>query len=681
MCCFIYSKKYISLTCVYINCKIIDIMTYRKKRRFVHLHVHNPGICHFNRGFSYSCVFFTCGLGIFLFFVSLILFFIFFSRPCSTDSQCQMKNPCSLDTCTNGWCAHKLIENCCVSDSDCGDQNCFISFCDTFRHVCQARPKKNGSSCHTGNSCSIDEVCHSGKCVGKSLTCELNNQCKTGICKGGIGCVFTNKPNGMSCDDSNPCTYEDECYNGMCAVGYAKDCSHVDNQCAIGACDVTTGGCVALATNEGKPCDDGLVCTDLDICVQGTCKGTPKTCQDNNPCTINACVESIGCMIRHEDYNETCIPGCIENTDCPTAYNCFDGTCVETQNIEAQHIRMIGYEIDDCPVDTEKKLELHFVLDTMQFTIGNEKRYRVVLSVNDIEVHPLYAGLGFGKEITNLAHNDFGNNIARTSFTIATECHRFDETNCALLFSNRYFRFASYVRDCIDINNPVPNQCINPMHVIWSSVSISISSCTNFHGQTTVNQHRGEAVVVYENTYYYKGLNNINIKADDQYGFLGIETSIFQYEGIYAVIQDMRICQTKSDHYLAACVDGTNHSMCYNTGCFDWDPQDLPLSYQVDLVVGGQVTSIARSNTFLASGCYDNDLYDSTDEQICTWVKCDRLGLDDSFKFKFKTLGELVTVNGQDNVFVFDVRYKLVFCNSTNTTAEIRYSSNKISLV
>ena len=51
---------------------------------------------------------------------------------------------------------------------------------------------------------------------------------------------------GYSCNDNNTCTSEDECYNGMCALGYSKDCTHLNDDCSIGACDVNTGNCIAL---------------------------------------------------------------------------------------------------------------------------------------------------------------------------------------------------------------------------------------------------------------------------------------------------------------------------------------------------------------------------------------------------------------------------------------------------
>jgi len=634
-------------------------MQYGRRSRFVKLHAHNPGICHFNRRFSLFCMMGLCAICVILSLVVVALFFVFVSRPCTNDSQCQMKNPCAIDTCMDGWCEHKQIEHCCMEDTDCGTSGCYTSFCDTFQHTCQTLPKMNGSACSDSNSCTIDTTCQQGICKGKTLTCQLDNECRTGECKGGIGCVFHNKPNGYSCNDNNPCTSQDECYNGMCAVGYAKDCSNLNDVCTIGACDITTGNCIALARNDGDPCDDGLSCTENDVCTGGTCQGTQRTCFDNNPCTIDACHEGVGCMIQHQDYGETCIPGCAQHNDCPVNYNCYDGTCIKTQAIDNQHIRMIGYEIDDCASDAEKKLELHFVLDTEKFTLGNEDKYRIIASSSDITPHPSFNALGFGDTVSNLAHNNFGNNVARTSFTVATACQPFDHVNCAYIFNNREWRLAAKMHDCTSISGPVATGCIDPMHVIWASISLSISTCSMFPQHVNLNIPRGGAVVYYQNN-YYRSNDMFQVDGGDTYGWVGIETEIYNKNDKYAVITDMRICQAQGSHYLTKCVDGTNTTECFNTGCFNWDESDSPLTYQVDIISNKSVTAIARSSTFSASGCYFNDNYDKDPLTICSWDKCDSHGMDDNFQINFKPLADIIS--GAGNIFIFDIKYRYTFC-------------------
>lgn len=590
-----------------------------------------------------------------------------------------MNNPCTVDHCAAGWCQHDRIENCCLVDADCGDSACYTSFCDIYQHTCRTQPKMNGSSCSDSNACTINNVCNKGVCTGKTLTCAVDNECRTGFCQNGVGCMYQNKPNGFSCNDRNPCTSQDECYNGLCAVGYATDCSNKDSQCTLGACDVTTGDCIAIPANEGDPCDDGMHCTEHDTCQSGVCKGVMKTCSDNNPCTIDRCVEGVGCMTQHQDYGDHCLENaCVQNNDCPFEYNCFDGTCIKTYDIQNQQIRMINYEIDSCG-DGKYKLKQHFVLDTEKFVIGNEVRYRVIKSIDDITPHPSFAPLGFGatmNEITNLAYNDFTTDMARTSFTISTQCQRFDKTNCAYLFTNREFRFAANMKDCKSISGPIAQDCLDNHHVIWSAIRTSISSCSMFPGYVNVNHPRGNAVIYYTNEYYRRGLNQweFNVHKDNRFGYLGIETDLYPKSDSYAVITDMKICQANAIHYLAQCVDGTNQSACYNTGCFNWDPLDKPLRVEIDILVKGEVTAQAISNDFEASGCYGNANYNEPESTICTWQKCLSLGMDDNFRFKFKPLAEITTIT--NDIFIFDVAYKRVYCGLNSTRRKL-LSSNE----
>ena len=584
-----------------------------------------------------------------------------YARPCLRDSHCQTRNPCTLDTCEKNWCVHTMVDNCCLSDNDCGRSGCYTTFCDMYRHTCQAYPKDNGTACDDGNACTVDNTCMDGVCVGKTLTCNVENQCRSGTCEKGIGCVFENAPNGVLCDDSNPCTSADECYNGMCAVGVQKDCTSLDTMCSVGACDVTTGDCIRTSINEGMLCDDGVVCTINDRCTNGVCQGETRTCFDNNPCTINRCTEDVGCVVEHTDDNETCIPGCLIDADCPLSYNCLDGTCLQTEELDNQHIRMIGYEIESCNASF-RRLSQHFVLDTERFTVGNDTRYRVVKSAADITVHPLYSDLGFGSSIVNFAHNDFGNGIARSTFTIKTACQPFNEVNCAYIFTHREFRFALSMHDCVDISGPLALGCIDPSHSIWASISTSISSCSMFGGHIEMDHPRGTAVLHFNET-FYRGkeveILNIDYDAPEVRGTVGIETNMFNATGVYAVITDLRVCKPKSSHYMRHCVDGTNRTTCANMGCFGWDPLDSPLGWQVDIISGREVTAVALSDTFFADGCYENDDYNADTPTICTWNKCTRLGLDDSFEFSFRPFLDSIPFN----TFVFDVKYRYHACN------------------
>ncbi|MCO6436077.1 MAG: hypothetical protein J5J06_03225 [Phycisphaerae bacterium] len=60
--------------------------------------------------------------------------------------------------------------------------------------------------------------------------------------------------------------------------GGTADCSSLDSACAAGVCDPVRGLCRTEPVNENRPCDDGVACTVLDTCVQGTCLGFRMEC-------------------------------------------------------------------------------------------------------------------------------------------------------------------------------------------------------------------------------------------------------------------------------------------------------------------------------------------------------------------------------------------------------------------
>jgi len=368
----------------------------------------------------------------------------------------------------------------------------------------------------------------------------------------------------------------------------------------------------------------------------------------------------------------------------------MDGTCVQTTQDIKQQIRMLGYEIEECD-NTTSRLNMHFVLDTEQFQIGNDTRYRVVRSAEDIVPDPLYSALGFGTDVVNFAHNDFGNNVARSSFTIKTACQRFDETNCAYLFNNRDFRFSARVLDCTTISGPLAEGCLDPMHFIYASIHVSISSCTRFPQHVDVSGvPRGNGVVHYRGIDYrgstvgYSYDNtSFEVCNDDTRGVVGIETSAYNTSMVMSVITDMRVCRVEMTHYLEHCVYG-NSSECYNRGCYNWDPQDSPIQWHVDIIKDREVTAIALSNAFLADGCYINSEYNENHMTMCEWDRCNKLNMDDSFEFNFKPLYDVLPDTAENSLdefygqtFVFDIKYDVFLCGSSRRrllSDDIQYS-------
>jgi hypothetical protein len=111
----------------------------------------------------------------------------------------------------------------------------------------------DGVSCNDGNSCTVDDRCGAGVCLGKPQV-DL-----------------------AVCDDANPCTSNDYCSAGQC-TGILPDCSALDGNCVVGACDPHTVECVAVTAEVGATCDDADVCTATDVCGDSGCVGAVLDC-------------------------------------------------------------------------------------------------------------------------------------------------------------------------------------------------------------------------------------------------------------------------------------------------------------------------------------------------------------------------------------------------------------------
>jgi len=148
--------------------------------------------------------------------------------------------------------------------------------------------------------------------------CDDGNPCTRDTCEPGLGCTFM-PLSDMACDDGNACTVSDTCRDGWC-IGTPRTCDD-RNPCTRDAC-VPGVGCTFTPLSD-MACDDGNVCTDRDTCIMGTCTGTPRTCDDRNPCTRDACVPGVGCTL-------TPLSGgaCDDGNVCTDRDTCMSGMCV-----------------------------------------------------------------------------------------------------------------------------------------------------------------------------------------------------------------------------------------------------------------------------------------------------------------------------------------------------------------
>jgi len=301
---------------------------------------------------------------------------------------CDDNNPCTDDSCDAGskiqpgaGCLHTTNSAACDDGSvctkgescgggkcvgkpiDCDDKNeCTDDKCDP-KAGCQSVLK--AGPCDDGDPCTSDDTCSAGTCAGKKAPCSCqvdadcakvddgdlcngtlkcvvsNGQgtcsvdtttivkcpeakiCTANTCNPKTGkCVLANIADGLVCDDANACTIGDSCSSGVCKAGSPKACDDL-NPCTSDQCSAADGSC--KHANKAGQCNDNNACTVGDICAAGKCKpGALKSCDDGNPCTKDSCAAAAGGVCQHEAIGGVCDDG----DACTTGDKCSTGTCL-----------------------------------------------------------------------------------------------------------------------------------------------------------------------------------------------------------------------------------------------------------------------------------------------------------------------------------------------------------------
>jgi hypothetical protein len=169
--------------------------------------------------------------------------------------------------------------------------------------------KDAGRTSDTGSTFVTPDVVEEGRTV---IACQVDDDCasvfpelatcRIAVCRpleGVSQCVQEGAPNGTECADGKVCTGPDFCTNGQCGGG-PRSCDDQD-PCTLDSCDLKIpGGCVNKPAS-GNLCDDKNPCTALDTCDEGACIGGDKVdgcclfsgeCEDQDPCTEDECVEN-----------------------------------------------------------------------------------------------------------------------------------------------------------------------------------------------------------------------------------------------------------------------------------------------------------------------------------------------------------------------------------------------------
>ncbi|MFQ5479465.1 MAG: hypothetical protein ACE5E4_12725, partial [Candidatus Binatia bacterium] len=217
-----------------------------------------------------------------------------------------------------GICGNGTVEG----GEDCDDGNTVGGDC------CAADCLFESSACDDGDLCTTGDVCGSGVCTGIPVDCSsLDGDCTLGACNAGTGACESQPVNeGGFCSDGDACTTSDSCTGGNC-IGTPLDCTILDGPCTIGVCNPVTVACEAQAGNEGGACDDGDACTQVDSCQAGTCVGAvPVVCTASDQChAVGVCDPASGLC---SDPLQPDATACDDGDACTTSDVCLAGVCI-----------------------------------------------------------------------------------------------------------------------------------------------------------------------------------------------------------------------------------------------------------------------------------------------------------------------------------------------------------------
>jgi len=232
--------------------------------------------------------------------------------------QCDDGNVASCDgtgcsgSCRTESCGNGRVE--CAEECDTGGAS---ATCDG---MCMRLPPPG---CGNGIQTS-DESCDDGNtadCDGCSSFCE-KEECGNGVVECDEECDdFGRNP----CDGCSPTCKLETCGNGI--VDCSEECDEGDQNGRPGStclADVCFHGtlCTDQSTGPCIPCEVATDCDPLGVCggrgcdALGVCVPMSVECNDENPCTSDACDPTVGCA--HALLDPADVPECDDDDLCTT---------------------------------------------------------------------------------------------------------------------------------------------------------------------------------------------------------------------------------------------------------------------------------------------------------------------------------------------------------------------------
>lgn len=172
----------------------------------------------------------------------------------------------------------------------------------------------------------------------------------------------------VQCNDDDPCTM-DECQpsDGSCVFVPKEDGMDCEVNGDAGVCE--QGQCQVNGCQSDEDCQDSNVCNGVEVCgVDGVCVPSPAlNCDDDNPCTEDACDPEAGCSNTAANENQEC-----QGPD--GSGICQAGLCEEIQLYTAGH-GGLGFELLFDEVNGEFEPHIHVEGGTVNGQVLDDEEF------------------------------------------------------------------------------------------------------------------------------------------------------------------------------------------------------------------------------------------------------------------------------------------------------------------
>lgn len=211
---------------------------------------------------------------------------------CQTDVDCEDGNACTDDACeVDGTCSNEnnfndTVDCCNPADGTTmpiDDENeCTVDTCNADGSVTHDRTPGAACGDPTDDACTDPDTCD------EAGICQPNDALAGTPCGDPTDDDCTDPD---TCDGTRTCLDNNEIAGTACGDPTDDDCTDPDTCDAVGTCRANNAP-------DGTLCDDGLFCTEGEICAAGDCgNGADTDCDDGITCTDDRCDED----------NDTCV--------------------------------------------------------------------------------------------------------------------------------------------------------------------------------------------------------------------------------------------------------------------------------------------------------------------------------------------------------------------------------------